>query len=48
MPTGRTGFAQVTDVLPLRAFRGCVARYQGEYKVRGFSLRSRCTCSSRS
>jgi hypothetical protein len=31
---GRTVFAQLMDLLPLRAFHRCVARYQGDRKVR--------------
>ena len=41
MHTGRTVFAQMMDLLPLQEFRGCVAHYQGEYKVRGFSCLNR-------
>ena len=37
MHTGRTVFAQLMDFLPLRDFRACVARYDGDYKVRSFS-----------
>ena len=44
MHTGRTVFAQVMDLLPLQEFRGCVARYQGEYKVRGFSCLDQFLC----
>jgi hypothetical protein len=32
------------DFLPLAAFRACVARYQGEYKVRGFSCLDQFLC----
>jgi transposase len=42
--TGRTIFAQVMDCLPLSEFRACVARYQGEYKVRGFSCLDQFLC----
>jgi hypothetical protein len=42
--TGRTIFAQVMDFLPLSAFRACVARYQGDYKVRGFSCLDQFLC----
>ena len=44
MHTGRTVFAQVMDLLPLQEFRGCVTRYQGEYKVRGFSCLDQFLC----
>jgi len=42
--TGRTIFAQVMDFLPLAEFRACVARYQGDYKVRGFSCLDQFLC----
>jgi hypothetical protein len=42
--TGRTIFAQVMDFLPLSEFRACVARYQGDYKVRGFSCLDQFLC----
>ena len=44
MHTGRTIFAQVMDFLPLAEFRACVARYQGDYKVRGFSCLDQFLC----
>ena len=37
MHSGRTVFSQLMDFLPLADFRACVARYQGEYRVRSFS-----------
>jgi hypothetical protein len=42
--TGRTIFAQLMDFLPLSEFRRCVARYQGDYKVRGFSCLDQFLC----
>jgi transposase len=42
--TGRLIFAQLMDFLPLAAFRRCVARCQGEYKVRGFSCLDQFLC----
>jgi len=42
--TGRMVFAQLMDFLPLPEFRCCVARYQGEYKVRGFSCLDQFLC----
>jgi hypothetical protein len=42
--SGRTIFAQVMDFLPLAEFRACVARYQGDYKVRGFSCLDQFLC----
>ena len=44
MNSGRTVFAQVMEYLPLPEFRACVARYQGEYKVRGFSCLDQLLC----
>ena len=44
MHTGRTIFAQLMDFLPLSEFRRCVARYQGDYKVRGFSCLDQLLC----
>jgi hypothetical protein len=37
MHQGKLVFAQVTAHLPLSAFRRCVARYDGEHKVKSFS-----------
>jgi len=37
-------FEQLMDFLPLAEFRRCVARYQGEYKVRGFSCLDQFLC----
>lgn len=37
MPTGKIVFAQIMDWVHPEQFRRCVARYQGEYKVRNFS-----------
>jgi len=42
--SGRTVFAQVMECLPLPEFHACVARYQGEYKVRGFSCLDQFLC----
>jgi hypothetical protein len=42
--SGRLIFAQLMDFLPLAEFRRCVARYQGEYKVRGFSCLDQFLC----
>jgi hypothetical protein len=42
--TGRLLFAQLMDFLPFSEFRRCVARYQGEYKVRGFSCLDQFLC----
>ncbi len=44
MHTGRLIFAQLMDFLPLHEFRRCVARYHGEYKVRGFSCFDQFLC----
>ncbi|HUU09731.1 MAG TPA: DUF4372 domain-containing protein, partial [Phycisphaerae bacterium] len=37
MNIGRTVFSQLMDLLPMREFRKCVARYRGNYKVQHFS-----------
>ena len=37
MNTGKTIFAQVMEHLPLPAFRKCVQRYDGDYKIKTFS-----------
>jgi len=42
--TGRLVFAQLMEFLPLVEFRRYVARYQGEYKVRGFSCLDQFLC----
>jgi hypothetical protein len=41
---GRPVFAQLMAFLLLPEFRRCVARYQGEYKVRGFSCLDQFLC----
>jgi transposase, IS4 family len=42
--SGRTIFSQIMDYLPLSAFRKCVARYQGDYKVQQFSCMDQFLC----
>src|SRR2546425_11322942 len=37
MNSGRLVFAQIMQHLPLTTFRRCVARYDGEHKVKSFS-----------
>lgn len=37
MNQGRTVFSQLMDFLPIKAFRRCVARYPGRYRMRRFS-----------
>ena len=44
MHSGRLIFAQVMDFLPFAEFRACVARYHGDYKVRGFSCLDQFLC----
>ncbi|HEX7551621.1 MAG TPA: IS4 family transposase, partial [Candidatus Methylomirabilis sp.] len=44
MHTGRLIFGQLMDFIPLPEFRRCVARYRGEYKVRGFSCLDQFLC----
>ncbi len=36
MNHGKLVFAQIMQHLPLTTFRRCVARYQGEHKVKSF------------
>lgn len=44
MNSGRTIFSQIIDYLPLSAFRKCVVRYQGDYKVQQFSCMDQFLC----
>lgn len=44
MYTGRIVFAQLMDLLPLHEFHKCVRRYNGNYKVRGFSCLDQFLC----
>lgn len=44
MNLGRTVFTQVMDFLPAYEFRVCVARYQGNYKVKSFSCWDQFLC----
>ena len=44
MFAGRTVFAQVIAHLPLHEFHKCVARYEGNYKSRGFSCWDQFLC----
>lgn len=44
MHQGRTVFSQVMDFLPMRTFRTCVNRYQGNYRVRSFSCLEQFLC----
>lgn len=44
MNYGRTVFAQLMDVLPMRQFRACVQRYRGDYKVKSFSCLDQFLC----
>jgi len=44
MNLGRTVFAQLIDDLPSYEFRKCVARYNGDYKLRGFSCWDQFLC----
>ena len=37
MNEGKTVFAQIMEFLPLKEFRRCVRKYNGEYKVKSFS-----------
>jgi len=44
MNTGKLVFAQVMSHLPLTTFRRCVARYNGEHKVKHFSCLDQFMC----
>ena len=44
MHTGRLVFAQLMDHLPPYEFQKCVARYDGNYKFRGFSCLDQFLC----
>ncbi len=44
MNLGRTVFAQLMDHLPTYEFQKCVARYRGDYKLRGFSCWDQFLC----
>lgn len=44
MNTGKLVFAQVMSHLPLTTFRKCVARYDGEHKVKHFSCLDQFLC----
>jgi len=44
MNLGRTVFAQLIGFLPDREFRRCVARYDGDYRLRGFSCWDQFLC----
>lgn len=44
MIEGKLVFAQLMQHLPLSSFRRCVARYQGEYKVKSFSCLDQFLC----
>jgi len=44
MYTGKLVFSQVLDFMPLHTFRRCVARYQGDYKVKKFTCLDQYLC----
>jgi len=44
MFAGKLIFSQVMDFMPLHTFRRCVAKYQGDYKVRSFSCLDQYLC----
>jgi hypothetical protein len=44
MNQGATVFAQIMDFLPLKKFRQCVNRYQGNHRVRSFSCLDQFLC----
>ncbi len=44
MNAGQTIFSQLMDFLPAHEFRQCVARYQGDYKLKSFSCWDQFLC----
>src|SRR5206468_11400964 len=44
MNQGRLVFAQLTQHLPLTTFRRCVAKYNGEHKIKSFSCLDQYLC----
>lgn len=44
MNHGKLVFAQIMEHLPLTTFRRCIARYQGEHKVKSFSCLDQYLC----
>jgi hypothetical protein len=44
MNQGSTVFAQLLDFLPKRQFRQCVARYQGNHRIRSFTCSDQFLC----
>jgi len=44
MNGGKSIFAQLTDFLPWTQFQECVARYQGDYKLKSFSCWDQFLC----
>jgi hypothetical protein len=44
MYTGKLVFSQVMDLMPIRTFRQCVDRYQGDFKVKSFTCLDQYLC----
>lgn len=44
MYTGKLVISQVMDFVPLHTFRRCVARYQGDYKVKKLNCLDQYLC----
>ena len=44
MNSGKSIFAQLMDFLPAKAFRRCVKRYKGDYKLKSFSCWDQFLC----
>jgi len=44
MNAGKSIFSQLTEFLPAQEFRQCVARYQGDYKLKSFSCWDQFLC----
>ncbi len=44
MYKGQTVFSQIMDFLPIKKFRQCVDRYDGNYRVRSFTCYDQFLC----
>ena len=44
MNSGKLVFSQLTSYLPMKAFRRCVERYRGSYKIQSFSCWDQYLC----
>jgi len=44
MYTGKLVFSQIMDLIPIRTFRKCVERYQGDFKAKSFTCLDQYLC----